>query len=119
MPLVAIRASPVRRGCPTENAGVLRLMAGGTRGATFFGFVRRVARRALRMLSLNLGDCLVTAPAIQSSTRCDPVRLMALEARPLVRGTVGLLVAIQANGSHPLEKVRHMARGADFVLVGQ
>ncbi len=73
--------------------------------------------RALRMLSLDLGHRLVTAPTIERCARRHPVRLMTLEARSGVRGTVSLLMTIEAYRRNALEQMRHVASRAALVLV--
>jgi len=82
-----------------------------------FGLVRRVARRALRVLAFDLGYGLVAAAAIERGTCRNAVRLVALETRAGVRSAIGLLVAVETDRRHPLEQMRHMASRAYLVSV--
>ncbi len=76
-----------------------------------------MAGRTLRVLALDLRHGLVTAPAIEGRAGRYSVRLVTLEARSGVRGTVSLLMAIEAYRSNALEQMWHVASRAALVLV--
>lgn len=78
MLIVAALTAAMRHRHPAAGAGQLRRMASSTERATFCGFVRRMAGRALRVFAANLRDLLVAIATIQLWTRRGTVGLVAL-----------------------------------------
>jgi len=114
---MAARALSVRDWRPTESARILSHVTRGARRSAVFGFVRGVARGALRVLAFDLRHGLVAAAAIERRTCGNAVRLVALETRSGMRSAIGLLVAVETDRRHTLEQMRHVASGAHLVSV--